>query len=356
MKYIVYLTTNKINNKIYIGVHETENPDIFDGYLGCGANINKPSSYNKGKTHLHNAILKYGTSAFYRQTIKEFDNLEDALNLEFELVTEEFIKRTDTYNMTIGGGMPPKFNKIIYQFDLNGNLIKEWDSIKSIINKYKCNHDRIWMCIRDKRTFNNYYWSSKNKIDVNEYKLSARGCVYQYNKDGVLLNKFENASQAALKLDLTRESISNAVYNRTTCNGYYFLKPDEDIYELLNSKSNKINLSKISIYRYTESGDFDCEFSCIQEAVNSGISRRTLKSAIENNKIAKGYRWSYEKSDKIKIHTPLKPVKIAQYDLNHNLIKIWDSVKDCKKEFPSCQKVCRKERKSTNGFIFEYIS
>ena len=64
MKYIVYQTTNKINKKIYIGVHETEDPNIFDGYLGCGANINKPSSYNKGKTHLHNAILKYGTSAF----------------------------------------------------------------------------------------------------------------------------------------------------------------------------------------------------------------------------------------------------------------------------------------------------
>ena len=60
MKYIVYLTTNKINNKIYIGVHETENPEVFDGYIGCGAYINKPATYNKNKTHLHNAILKYG--------------------------------------------------------------------------------------------------------------------------------------------------------------------------------------------------------------------------------------------------------------------------------------------------------
>lgn len=34
-KYIVYQTTNKINNKIYIGVHGIEN-EKFDGYLGCG--------------------------------------------------------------------------------------------------------------------------------------------------------------------------------------------------------------------------------------------------------------------------------------------------------------------------------
>lgn len=42
MKYIVYLTRNVKNNKIYIGVHKTENPDIFDGYIGCGVNIFLP--------------------------------------------------------------------------------------------------------------------------------------------------------------------------------------------------------------------------------------------------------------------------------------------------------------------------
>lgn len=33
MKYIVYRTTCLINNKIYVGVHHTDDPNIFDGYM-----------------------------------------------------------------------------------------------------------------------------------------------------------------------------------------------------------------------------------------------------------------------------------------------------------------------------------
>ena len=47
MKYIVYKTTNLINNYIYIGVHKTQDPNIFDSYIGCGVYINKPYTYEK---------------------------------------------------------------------------------------------------------------------------------------------------------------------------------------------------------------------------------------------------------------------------------------------------------------------
>ena len=40
MYWIVYQTTNLINNKIYIGVHKTKNPHEFDGYLGNGCYVN----------------------------------------------------------------------------------------------------------------------------------------------------------------------------------------------------------------------------------------------------------------------------------------------------------------------------
>ena len=361
MKYIVYITTNTINHKIYIGVHQTETPYKFDGYLGCGAIINKPSSYNKDKTHLHNAILKYGTKAFTRKTLKVFDTLEDALDLEALLVNEEFIKRKDTYNMTNGGNLPPKLTKPIYQFTLDGKLLKTWDSIIKIIDTEKVNHDRIYMCIKGKYSFNNCFWSYENSIDISEYRLSARGYVYQYNMDGVLLNKFKNASEAALQLDVTREAIVNAVYNRTRCCGYYFLKADEDINTLFAEKTNIIKRNTTPVYRYLLDGTFDKEFSSIKMALidTPKTSHGNIIRAIKNNKTCGGYKWSYVKSNTytpfMEIKSPREKVKIAQYDLQHNLIKVWDSVKDCKKQYPSCQRVCRKDRRSSKGYIFEYI-
>ena len=42
MKFIVYLTLCTANNKIYIGVHQTKDVNVFDGYIGCGVYINRP--------------------------------------------------------------------------------------------------------------------------------------------------------------------------------------------------------------------------------------------------------------------------------------------------------------------------
>jgi hypothetical protein len=39
MKYIVFITTNLKTNQIYVGLHPTKNPEVFDGYLGNGIYI-----------------------------------------------------------------------------------------------------------------------------------------------------------------------------------------------------------------------------------------------------------------------------------------------------------------------------
>lgn len=88
MYYTIYKTTNKINGKIYIGMHATNNP--FDDYLGSGK-------------HLKRAIEKYGPDNFQKEILHIFDNEEDMKKKEAEIITEDFCNRLDTYNIIPGG-------------------------------------------------------------------------------------------------------------------------------------------------------------------------------------------------------------------------------------------------------------
>lgn len=88
MYYLIYKITNNINNKIYIGAHTTI--DINDGYMGSGVGISR-------------AIQKYGKENFSKEILHFLDTKDDMYLKEKELVTEEFIGRTDTYNAKVGG-------------------------------------------------------------------------------------------------------------------------------------------------------------------------------------------------------------------------------------------------------------
>lgn len=359
VKYILYITTNKVNRKFYIGVHKTETPYVFDGYLGCGAKINCPSSYNKGETPLHQAILKYGVNAFIRNTLEVFNTLEEALNKEKEIVNEEFIKRTDTYNAVLGGGTPPLLIKTVYQFDIKGNLVKTWDSETDIRKYYNCKV-QFSDIINKKRPFAGYFWSFKPEINIEDYRKECNhGFISQYNLNGVLLNIYKTTTLAAQKLDLDRNAITRAVFKKKPYAGYYFIKSDVDIAEVLSTRCKQM-VKKHSVYRYLKSGEFDTEFvSTLQAAKNTfTASHWGITGAIINKKIYAGYLWSYIKSDNyFKMDNPNKKpnVKIAQYDKDGNLIKIWDTPKECKKEFPYALQVCQGKIKSTKGYIFKYI-
>jgi len=90
MKYFLYKTVNKINDKFYIGVHQTE--DINDGYLGSSL-------------HLDRAINKYGKENFKREIIAYYSSEKEMLKAEENLVTPAFIKenKDKIYNLNGGG-------------------------------------------------------------------------------------------------------------------------------------------------------------------------------------------------------------------------------------------------------------
>lgn len=88
MYYIVYQTTNLVNNRIYVGTHITSN--LNDAYLGSGK-------------ILAQAIKKYGADNFEKTILYTFDNPQDMFAMEARIVNETFVKRKDTYNIKLGG-------------------------------------------------------------------------------------------------------------------------------------------------------------------------------------------------------------------------------------------------------------
>lgn len=88
----IYLVSNLINSKIYVGQHKSA---VFDStYLGSGKQIK-------------NAIKKYGKENFKVDLIEEASNPEDLNNLEIQYVA--LYKATDPnigYNMSAGGYVP----------------------------------------------------------------------------------------------------------------------------------------------------------------------------------------------------------------------------------------------------------
>lgn len=88
MYHIVYLTTNLINQKIYVGVHSTYN--LNDGYLGSGKILQR-------------SINKYGMENFKIQILYYCLSDKDAYEIERQIVDLPFTLKTNTYNIAIGG-------------------------------------------------------------------------------------------------------------------------------------------------------------------------------------------------------------------------------------------------------------
>lgn len=86
--FYLYEIKNLINGKIYIGIHATYN--LNDGYMGSGKRIRA-------------AIAKYGISNFKKTILKFYGSLAEVLEAEKEIVTEDFCRRADTYNIAVGG-------------------------------------------------------------------------------------------------------------------------------------------------------------------------------------------------------------------------------------------------------------
>lgn len=342
--FIVYCTINTRNKKQYIGIHKTENPDIFDGYLGNGCYSTIPSSYNREKTAFAKAIQKYGPKSFQRYTLKVYNTLEEALYLEAILVDKEYVKRRDTYNMIVGGGVSPNKIKEIF-----GNTIIDKEYYDRLISSYLENIPESAE-EQQKDIYKDYIYR-----EIEDYNK-----IYQYNAvTGNYETSYDSVIETAKALDTCCSLVSRAIRLNYKINNKYLSNFLTD--KLPTTSHRRKYCKNIPIYQYDLEGNFLAEYKNQREAkskLNFSTDYNLTQSCI-TGQARGGYLWSFDKVDKLEYKTKHIPIckrhKVGQYDIEGNLIKIYKSVTECQKDFPSVRNVLKGRTKQTKGFYFKYL-
>lgn len=364
MKYIVYLTTNlkssyKGQNKIYIGVHQTENPEVFDGYLGCGVWVNQPSTYMYPKTPVQYAVKKYGTDAFKRQILYIYDTAKEAFDKEADIVNIDFIKQPHVYNACLGG-LGGNLGKPLYQFDMNGVLVREWDYSLEAQEFYGISKKQLEYAIHDRHPLLDCYWSRVPEININDYHTTKHGqpkVTYLYSKEGKWLNEFNSIKECAEFINSSESAVSKALKDQRLINKEYYVS--EKMVDEFIPKARKQYINTL-FYIYKE----PCEL------VGKGIGKEimpilgcysweTIRDAMRyKNNWYKEFYISESEVDALPSKSK-KSIQVDIYDKYGNYIETLNTIKEVKEKYniPASKiKNIQLGDKYVGNYIFKYHS
>ena len=298
MKYQMFITTclkSQVNglNRILIDIHE-ENPD----YLGDGVFASQASSFMYPKTPFQEAVKRYGTDAFVKSILFE-SNYYEEVNDKFKgFVTHSLVKLSHIYNWNVNQTYP-----ILYQFDQNGNFIKQWG--KEIIDFYGLPYNRYIQAAECGGYLLNSYWSLYPRL-VNMGK--PMHIIFKYNLDGKLIDEYSSIYDCATKLHLDESFVREAVKNQTLIDNKFYLS--NKLYELFTPKPRR-QYAKVFVYVYKKGKFIDkVKGKELMRLIKEHSWKKIAKAFDEN----KGYYEDYQMT--------LQPrVLINLYTLNNSYIE-----------------------------------
>jgi hypothetical protein len=203
----------------FIWQFKTENyPLQIEPYIKIGMKLSeetkqKISKSNKGKGR------KKGISASDETKIKISKALKGR--------TVNWIKHSNETKKKMSDISPNK--KIVLQYSLEGNFIKEWDSIKEIENKLKI-LGVSGVCRGKCEQSGGFIWRYKTekyplRIDPYVKKENTRKkSIYQYSKDGIFIKEWNSLYEASHHTKVGSSDISRCCNNKKKTAGEFIWK------------------------------------------------------------------------------------------------------------------------------------
>lgn len=218
--------------------------DRYVNYKNCGFALRKgkilsPKISNKG--YLETTLMKEGKSYYKRihrliaETFLPNPNNYSCINHINENKTDNKIENLEWCTSKQNIEMYHESRTIVYQYTVDGKLVKIWNSMVKAAKSVNGNKDGIYHCCvghlsngKLKKTYLGYIWSY---IPLSKSELQKRSCderlveVLQLDLNGNTLHSYSSAVEAAKAVGCNPSAISMACSGlRNTIKGYKWKK------------------------------------------------------------------------------------------------------------------------------------
>lgn len=173
------------------------------------------------------AIIKYGWDNFKKEILYENLTKKEADEIETKTI-EQYKKQGKCYNISNGGnGLIGVNDRKIKQYSLDGQFIKEWNTLKDAeqflgIKKAQANISAC--CMGKKKRAYGYIWRYSDSNLPIKPLMPYRTTIGQYDLNGNLIRTFKNIKEASTILNISENGIGNVLHNRAKTSGGYIWK------------------------------------------------------------------------------------------------------------------------------------
>lgn len=356
----IYLITNKVNNKKYVGQTQKTIKRRFNDHLSEARN-------NRGFT-LHDAIRKYGEECF---CIEEIEKVEtNTLNQLVNLLDEKeiyWISYYDTYHgegyNTASGG---SFGRSLCEekwipvdvYDINGNLLYQFDNYEIASENIGVTSSMICSCCKGKsKTCNGYVIRYRND-PFNKYPIkdNRNYFVYQFSENRELIHIYDSLKETSEITGYPYDNLRAAIKYKRLYNGFYWSKTD-DITEHINKEKYD---NRIKIDKYSLMGKFIGTYDSIVDGGKSiGKGKDTIQGILKccrgERIYAYNYIWRFHGEPFDKYNTIIDKTNVKPFNL-YNIDNVYIGTYEkqiCLKDIPDIKLSTFKEKMSHGIHIIE---
>ena len=154
--------------------------------------------YGLNKTSIGNVLSGRSKTCngYYIVTFDQYKSKDFSILEYIQSLTDKTVKR-----------------KLVYQYSLEGSLIKIYNGVSEASNDLKCDRGGITRALKNKKIFRNCYWAHTNTINIQEFEK-----YYKYEYQGHLFRTYREIAEFVNLKDCT---ISNHVRNNEPVKGYF---------------------------------------------------------------------------------------------------------------------------------------